>query len=358
MSPLHAIRVEKPSIDTLGHSTRKNIDLSLPAILRASPQTDYRMLDIAHPDYMKRRGLHTSLAGDGTIDICPPLHPPYGALDVRGEPHISDVKYSDLYRRTLPWSLHTRRIMKNTVRGFRRQRKPLTIVLITALLLTVPTLFYTKYLIEAGYSSLESLRTAENRDEIASLIHRARGNFERANILFTPFRIVPGDTVKLASTALYGGLSLSRAFDHIIGELPLSTTGATIEDTLDVSNPYRPVAKNIYPLSRLGITEPTVWMSEHRDTIVYFARELKEAGLRYSDAATLSHPRASEIAHVGRGISEIVSLIDGYLANESDVLRLLGSEVPERYIIFNQNRDEIRANGGFPGSVITFNVFR
>lgn len=40
------------------------------------------------------------------------------------------------------------------------------------------------------------------------------------------------------------------------------------------------------------------------------------------------------------------------------MLALLGAETPERYIILNQNRDEIRANGGFPGSVITFTIFR
>jgi DNA-binding ferritin-like protein (Dps family) len=37
---------------------------------------------------------------------------------------------------------------------------------------------------------------------------------------------------------------------------------------------------------------------------------------------------------------------------------LLGSNSPERYIVFNQNRDEIRTNGGFPGSIITFTMFK
>ena len=47
-----------------------------------------------------------------------------------------------------------------------------------------------------------------------------------------------------------------------------------------------------------------------------------------------------------------------YLLHERDILALLGADTPERYIIFNQNRDEIRANGGFPGSVITFTVYK
>lgn len=37
---------------------------------------------------------------------------------------------------------------------------------------------------------------------------------------------------------------------------------------------------------------------------------------------------------------------------------MLGHKDPQRYIIFNQNRDEIRANGGFPGSIITFTLYK
>lgn len=37
---------------------------------------------------------------------------------------------------------------------------------------------------------------------------------------------------------------------------------------------------------------------------------------------------------------------------------MLGSREPQRYIIFNQNRDEIRANGGFPGSIISFTMYK
>ena len=37
---------------------------------------------------------------------------------------------------------------------------------------------------------------------------------------------------------------------------------------------------------------------------------------------------------------------------------MLGHDEPERYLILNQNRDELRANGGFPGSVITFTLYK
>lgn len=37
---------------------------------------------------------------------------------------------------------------------------------------------------------------------------------------------------------------------------------------------------------------------------------------------------------------------------------MLGHKSPQRYMIFNQNRDEIRTNGGFPGSIISFTVYK
>lgn len=37
---------------------------------------------------------------------------------------------------------------------------------------------------------------------------------------------------------------------------------------------------------------------------------------------------------------------------------MLGDINPQRYIVFNQNRDEIRANGGFPGSILSFTLYK
>lgn len=46
------------------------------------------------------------------------------------------------------------------------------------------------------------------------------------------------------------------------------------------------------------------------------------------------------------------------LKNYESVLYLLGDVRPQRYLILNQNRDEIRASGGFPGSVIELEIYK
>jgi hypothetical protein len=46
------------------------------------------------------------------------------------------------------------------------------------------------------------------------------------------------------------------------------------------------------------------------------------------------------------------------ISHKSELLEFLGHDEPIRYLLFNQNRDEIRANGGFPGSVIVFTLYK
>ena len=50
---------------------------------------------------------------------------------------------------------------------------------------------------------------------------------------------------------------------------------------------------------------------------------------------------------MGQTLSRVASLLDWSLANDTRVENMLGHINPQRYIVFNQNRDEIRANGGF-----------
>ena len=100
-----------------------------------------------------------------------------------------------------------------------------------ALILTIPTLLYTKSLIDHAYEDLESLRDANSQIEIESLIHASRANFERANLLFTPFRVVPGDQSKLARIAIDGGLALTRGLDRVIADLPAALSGSSVTST-------------------------------------------------------------------------------------------------------------------------------
>jgi Protein of unknown function (DUF4012) len=68
--------------------------------------------------------------------------------------------------------------------------------------------------------------------------------------------------------------------------------------------------------------------------------------------------RTIRMSKVGQTISRIASLLDWALANDTRLENMLGHINPQRYIVFNQNRDEIRANGGFPGSILSFTIYK
>lgn len=60
----------------------------------------------------------------------------------------------------------------------------------------------------------------------------------------------------------------------------------------------------------------------------------------------------------GHVLTQISNLLDEYQSGQEYWLQFLGSKTPQRYMVFNQNRDEIRANGGFPGSIISFTFYK
>lgn len=364
ISEVHAIRSRKPLLDTIMHGEGSVPDLWVSKVLSVSQFRTIATLDLARREFFEPWALAVYLLDEKprpqTINICPPLYIPYGSLDVRGLPIRSEKKYGDIYRRSLPWWLHARRTWKNSKQYIISRKKPILITGALFLLCSLPLLIYVKILIETSYDWLLTLKGARSVTEIQKIVHTSRSGFERANILFSPFRIFPGQTMRLARIAIDGGLDMTRGLDTIVLSIPPSGTGGlniTPKNSPD-TDLFRPLSKDISPLQSLGITEPTKWLKDEKNNIIFFANSLEKTGKSYIEAENIDHPRASEITHIGRAFLSIAALLRGYIASESDVLALLGADTPERYIVFNQNRDEIRANGGFPGSIITFTLFR
>lgn len=364
LSELHAIRSTKPLLDSIGERRYATPDLSLSRTLRIGRFRTLAMLDLARSELfatdMIGETFFREKARPHTLDVVDPLDIPYGALDIRREEVKSDKKYGDLYRRSLPISLHARRISRDTRRYLMKKRKVILSTLLILVALSLPTLLYTKILIESWYRELASISHLREKTALMNSIHSARKDFERANVLMLPYRYLPWDTMKMARAALGGGLSISRWLDRLVMTLPETSTGTTemIGRTTGEKSLYRPDAQNITLLAFLGIDKPTEWLRDNTSDIEYFARSLETAGREYESLDSIDHPRAREAAHIGRAVTRISGIIDTYLRDKTGFLALLWADTPERYIVFNQNRDEIRTNGGFPGSVITFTLYK
>lgn len=200
ISETHAIRTTKPILDTLKYGEGKIYDFSLGHTLSVKRFRTLVTLDLSTPEFWKPSLLTSKILSIRprfhTIDLVPPLEIPFGSLDMRSlRPIFSKRTYPDLYKRTLPASLHIRREWRNIRSYVKSKKKPIIATGIGLILLSVPALLYSKMLIEDGYARLISLRSLRDRTSIIASIRESSRDFERANILFMPFRIIPSDQI-------------------------------------------------------------------------------------------------------------------------------------------------------------------
>jgi hypothetical protein len=215
ISSVHAIRTTKPILDTLKHGQGRVYDFSLSRKLSLKRFRTLVTLDLSTPELWQPSILTKKILQIrprfSTIDLVPFLPIPYGALDLRKEEAIlTDKRYPDIYERKIPTSLHVRREWKNIKSSLVKHRRPVVFTIALFVFLTVPLLWYTKYLVEDGFAQFAQIRSIDTPSEAIDLIQVSRGDFERANILFAPFRLIPHDTLTLAGTAIESGLSLTR----------------------------------------------------------------------------------------------------------------------------------------------------
>lgn len=366
---VHAIRSTKPILDTLRIGAGRVYDFSLSYRLSLKRFRTLETLDLSTPELWQPNILSTRILKIrprfSTIDLVPPLDIPFESLDLRNEVPVPSVKrYPDLFRRDLPISLHMRREWKHIRRAVWIRKKSILSTLLLCILLTLPSLWYTKVLVEDGYAKLSNIRVLTDREVILSSIQDSKRDFERSNILFALFRFIPNDQIRLVRMAIDGGLALTRGIDTLVARLPdapLTVSGSqvltdTSSDT--VAPDYRGKARDIALLAPLGIDLPTDWLEKNQDAIISFQVALQDAAKAFAQAQSITDPRRDELMHYSRTFLELSRIIAFYTDHEKDLLTMLGHTEPERYIVFNQNRDEIRANGGFPGSVITFTLYK
>ena len=357
----HAIRSTKPILDTLKRGEGKTYDFSLSNRLSLRRFRTIATLDLSTPEFWRPWLLTTKVLKIRprfhTIDLVPPLTLPYGALDLRrGLPLLSERTYPDLYRRQLPTTLHIRREWKNIRKYAWKKRKSLLATLALLVSLSIPSLWYTRVLVEDGYARMSELRSIQDVEELKKLVRSI-------NILYTPYSILPSDTIELGSIAIDAWLSLSRGLESLVATLPdgtLDNSGSLMRESLtETPSPsYRWDARDISPLVFFGIDAPTDWLESHQSEISNLKKSFDDAALALDRVRSLDDPRSETILHISATLTRLSWILGFYEKNTQQILALLGHEWPERYIVFNQNRDEIRANGGFPGSVITFTLYK
>ena len=219
-------------------------------------------------------------------------------------------------------------------------------------------IFALKFSVESGYNRLLALSSANNISEVKNLIHSSRSDFERAQFLFAPFSWIPLEIVDTVGRATEGGRAVATALDSVAENFPDSDKNFSLTTKVnDENSAYRGNSKDIFPLDSIGVPLPTDFLIKNSPAINAAIDEFERAGNIFKNAHGNSL-YADKMRQVGNILTSAQPVLDLYKNSQSEILTMLGNTVPQRYMIFNQNRDEIRANGGFPGSIISFTLYK
>lgn len=378
MTEAHPVR--NMSVRFFVDDIRKNrmtLDLWLPNRIelvrfRTIPTLDLALREIVDPKPWQQKILWLA-PRPHTINLMSPLDTPYEAIDLRVLDRVTSSKktprdenwnrvltksYPDLYTRRLPYSLMMQRTSKEVRHWTKSHRKWIISVVLTLFLTTIPVLLFVRYSVLNGYEKLLSLKDQSQMVDVISIVNSARDDFERANFLFLPFSWIPSDTVDLASRAIQWWRLLTRWIWDILKTLPDNSQSEYSIDKSDVlSYEYRWVSRDIFPLESIGIDTPTDWLNDNSMVVESAFSDLSRAGYLYGDVATGSE-LSSKMHDVWVLLSRGMRYFTYASSHKDELLQFLGHEEPIRYLVFNQNRDEIRANGWFPGSVIVFTLYK
>lgn len=364
LSEAHPIRHARSGnlIDEI-QQHRPHLDFSISKKLEIDRFSTLWTLDLALREIIDPKPWQQKVLGltprPHVIDLVPELDIPYGALDIRRYNQIvSRKKYPDIFARKLPYGLMMRRSSLEVRRWTHRHRRWIIGTLMTICCITVPVLFFVKSSVENGYEKFLSLRHTNNLSEVRSILSSARDDFERANFLFIPFSWIPSEKIDIAHRAIDGWRLLSRGMSDILDSLPESSGANFTFDRSETIQPeYRPVSRDIFPLESLWIETPTDWIEKNNKILNQAFVDMNQAGDIYANV-----PVDSDISKKMHEVWILLSRGMKYfrygIEHQKELLQFFGHDEPVRYLVLNQNRDEIRANGGFPGSVIVFTLYK
>lgn len=345
---------------------RPTIDFSLKKDIKINPLRTLEIFDLLSQEVINAKYLWKNTLGDlpdrpNKINLLEPLYVPYGSIDMRSmRPIVSDKKYSDLFARNLPYSLFLRRQMKWTKHFWKQYKNRIIWWSLVTAILSAFIFWYVWHSVMQGYEKLQWLVYIKDPHDIRMTIRQSRDHFERANFLFAPFSWIPLAPVDSIDRITNGGLALTRWLDIIAQSFPKQTniSSKQVKNTTQlISDAYRAPARDLMLMEKIGIENPTDWFVDHALDIHRANTEIKKAGDIYA-SIRVTGARTTKIKKIGEMIVRISSIFDWTLENQSMLLNMLWDINPQRYVIFNQNRDEIRANGWFPWSIITFTLYK
>lgn len=293
------------------------------------------------------------------IELYEPLPPVQeNSIDIRSLPVIANqVTYPDIYHLPVTVSRTIRRIRKQHGRRIFRTSVTIAVIGIFCSISLASMTLLAKREIIAGYGSLTSLSLNAESSEVKAQIQSVHRHFSKASLLFLPMRylvtlgIIDNETVSNGFHALYAGTAVSE----------LLTEVDSIQSDLVVWYKWTwALTSYMDPKLVLQTNIPlTDYFRSNSDTLLLISKNISQAQYHFSSITTTGNPtQDAELAKLTQVLGTLESAIKYTSVNGDEILNILGDRKPMNYLILNQNRDELRANGGFPGSAVEMTLYK
>ncbi|MDD2916990.1 MAG: DUF4012 domain-containing protein [Candidatus Gracilibacteria bacterium] len=366
------------TLDVVSHNTEhifndmrvgvgKKLDISNKLILTVKKPKKETLEDLYHGKKYVPRMLHifsknriVRLDPLSIIDPLPKIV--FNSLDIRTmEERLSERLHFDIYSFPVP-------IRKRIRKTLRKNRKRIAIggivfasLSISLILLTLAAKTYVERETIRNYnrmSALKDMRDIGTLSKEADDIHRS---FETIALVFSPFRTVLDNRlyshpqVRLAGNVIHGGLTLSDTLEQGIAIARDFQAGLPKNGSCSLSSFLGSGSVSSHDCD-IKITD---FLRSHKSALEDINTGLADTLSSYAGIESLGNPVFDEKLQKNiqslLGLKEILTFS---LSNFDNIMRMLGDTKPEQYMIINQNQDELRANGGFPGSILAFELYK
>ena len=211
------------------------------------------------------------------------------------------------------------------------------------LLIAIATIYTDKLLVEhfvnQWYATLVSIKEAKNEQEVKQKLNDAKFDFIIGNFFYTPFKILPGNTIQTGTHVIEWWLEITRFGDESMKLYSLLKIFIEERGIENISVSY--LIRNLHPyLSDL-------------ENILYEA---------YSHFWNIDSLGSSELDTTlqknTKRLETLLLFIHTINDKQSEIMSALGTDDIKKYMIMFQNNDEIRPTGGFMWSTALVSVYQ
>ncbi|MDD2565756.1 MAG: DUF4012 domain-containing protein [Candidatus Gracilibacteria bacterium] len=228
-------------------------------------------------------------------------------------------------------------------------------IIITSLgLLGIGYKNYIQSEVTKGYQDIYGLKTIRDSQALKQKALEIKGKFTKLDLLFMPANIIgnnflySNNSIKIANNIIKGGKKISET----------AVIGALIWEDFSFEK-SKVIGDKNSPLSSLSGIKFSELFKKETNNLIKIDENLKKVIYYYSQVDSLGNP---SLDNKFQSSLDLLIKYEKYISfainNKEMLLTMVGDTKPMRYFILNQNKDEIRANGGFPGSVITLELYK